>query len=115
MSGTYGGIQTPLKSGLPLCSRGAGPAGVAGRGEPGAGSSWAAVNETAAASVSSIAVAIAEQNRGFTGCLRIRRLGLLGRSRPVDRRPADRKDMIAQQAQTDTHWRGGPLHHAFKI
>ena len=35
-----GGIQTPLKSGLPLCSRGAGPAGVSGRVEaPEAG--WA--------------------------------------------------------------------------
>ena len=63
MSGTYGGIQAPLKSGLPLYSRGAGPAGASGRVEaPDEGGPWAALNETLAASVSSIAAAIAEQN-----------------------------------------------------
>src|SRR4029453_443139 len=69
MSGTYGGIQTPLKSGLPLCSRG-GPAGSAGRVEaPDAGGPWAALNETLEATVSTIAATIAERNRDFTGCL----------------------------------------------
>src|SRR5262245_74588 len=99
MSGTYGGIQTPLKSGLPLCSRGAGPAAVVGRGEaPDAGGSWAAVNETLAASASSTAAAIAEQNREFTGCLRILAACLAG-SGPAKRQAAGRRDMIAQQTR----------------
>src|SRR4029450_9537562 len=99
MSGTYGGIQTPLKSGLPLCSRGAAPAGVSGRVEvPDAGGPWAALNGPLAARVSSIAAAIAEQNRGFPGCLRIPRLALPGPA-PSSARRADRRDMIAQQTR----------------